>query len=45
MSTKTCTIKPTSTGRFMVLADRPRTFSTRAAAVAWAEDNGYRVIG
>ena len=41
---KTCTIKETSRGRFMVLVDRPRTFLDRPAAVAWAKRNGYRVV-
>ena len=44
MSKKTCTIKKTSRDRYMVLADRPRTFAKRSAAVAWAEQNGYRVV-
>jgi len=45
MSKKTCTIKPTTAGRFMVLAGSSHhSFGTRAAAETWAKDNKYRVI-
>ena len=41
---KTCKIKLTSTGRFMVLAGgKHHSFPTRPAAVAWARANGYTV--